>query len=200
MSMLAVNLPSGLQTAGLTVEEYPAAVLPAVYRDQLIDKSRQAHVMRYERHEDADGRFRDPEAYRLWSTGKERMMYLLLNQAMATNQPEDVVDVGGVIWFGERENPHVPGYDVTFAIRLYDKNEQRGWGQYVSRGLAVPFMQAAHDAASQHFPNRPVWLDLAEGNEAAHRTYGNFGYEDLMVAGGRIIMGNTTALQMKHGL
>ena len=183
-------LPSRIEEEGLRIDVYPAAEVPDQYVEQLIQKSRQPHVMEYEGHEDAEGRFKDIESYRSWAGAKQRIVYLLVSPSH---------DVGGIIWFGERENPLAPGYGVTFGIRLYDKDEEKGWNAYLGKGLAVPFMQATHTDAAKHFPNQGLWLDYVKGNEAAERTYTKFGYEKIAEEDGRIVMGNKTAFAAKKG-
>lgn len=176
------DLPSRIAEEGLRIEVYPAHEIPEQYIEQLVQKSRQPHVMKYEGHEDAGGRFKDLKSYREWAGSKERIVYLLLSE-------ND--DIGGIIWFGERENPAAPGYDVTFGIRLYEG--------YVGKGLAVPLMQATHADAAKHFPNKGLWLDYVKGNEAAERTYMKFGYSRIAEEDGRIVMGNKTAFAKKEG-
>lgn len=183
-------LPSRIYEEGLRVEAYPADELPEQYIEQLVQKSRQAHIMEYEGHEDAEGRFKDVDGYRAWAAAKQRIVYLLLSK-------DD--DVGGIVWFGERANPLAPGYDVTFGIRLYDADDAKDWGGYLGKGLAVPFMQATHTDAAKHFPNKWLWLDYVKGNEAAERTYTKYGYEKITEEDGRIVMGNKTTFAVKEG-
>ncbi len=163
------SLQERLCKEDLRVEVFPAEEVPETYVQQLIEKSRQPHVMEFEGHEDAEGRFKDLASYREWCSGKKRVMYLLLKDD----------DVAGVIWFGRRENSLAPGYGVTFAVRLYAGDAAKGWGDYLGKGLAVPFMRAAHADAAKHFPGEWVWLDYVAGNDAAERTYTKFGYEKL---------------------
>lgn len=184
-------LPERLREEGLKIVACPADELPDEYVEQLVQKSRQAHIQEFEGHEDTEGRFKDVASFREWAEGKQRIMYLLVDES------GDVSDVGGVIWFGERANPLAPGYDVTFAIRLYDGDEEKGWARYLGRGLAVPFMQAAHADARKHFPGTKVWLDYVDGNQAAEKTYAKFGYEKIASEAGRTVMGHNTALAVE---
>lgn len=185
-------LPERLREEGLKIVASPADELPDEYVEQLVQKSRQTHIQEFEGHEDTEGRFKDAASFREWAEGKQRIMYLLVDES------SDVSDVGGVIWFGERANPLAPGYDVTFAIRLYDGDEEKGWGRYLGRGLAVPFMQAAHTDARKHFPGAKVWLDYVDGNQAAEKTYTKFGYEKIASDDGRTVMGHNTALAVEN--
>lgn len=170
--MQEVELPEKLTEQGLHLEIYEAQELPEKYLDQLIEKSRQAHVMEHEGHEDAGGRFRDKRAFLDWSKDKRRVFYLLLSGDY----------LAGVIWFGKRVNEHIePKYSLTFAIRLYEG--------FVGRGLSKPFMGVAHDGMAKYFPGQNIWLDFAADNLAAQKAYESFGYRYLKQHDGRIIMG-----------
>lgn len=170
--------PAGrLAEEALEVAVAQAREVPKEFIEQVISKSRQPHVMKFEGHEDAGGRFKDIEAYYKWAE-KDRLVYLLLHKS----KDGEVQDVGGIIWFGKRENEHIdPSYNLTFGIRLYEG--------CVGKGLAVPFMKATHEDLSRFYPGEAVWLDFAEDNIAARKAYESFGYEHLGEADGRIIMG-----------
>lgn len=190
------QLPNRLREEGLRIEVYEADQLPEDYIEQLVKKSRQPHVMKFEGHEDAGGRFKDLEAYRNWATKNKRIVYLLL-----ADRPGKSADVGGIIWFGDRTNPHAPGYDVTYGVRLYDEDQKAGWGKYLGKGLAIPFLQATHADARKYFPNRKIWLDYVKGNEAARHTYEKFGYKTIaeVEEEGRVVMGHDTVFSTQEG-
>lgn len=166
------DLPERLTEMNLRIEVYNAQDLPEIYLDQLIAKSRQRHVLEFEGHEDAEGRFKDREAFIAWSKGRRRIFYLLL----------DGQDIAGVIWFGERRNEHInESYCLTFAIRLYEG--------YVGKGLSKSFMSVAHAGMEKYFPGQNIWLDFDAKNIAAQKAYESFGYEYIKEKNGRIIMG-----------
>ncbi len=166
------ELPERLKEMGLHIEVYEAQQLPDEYIEQLIQKSRQPHVLQYEGDEDAGGRFKDGQAFRDWSKDKRRIFYLLI----------DKNDLAGVIWFGQRQNQHIDEtFNLTFAIRLYEG--------FVGKGLSKPFMGVAHDGMEKYFPGQNIWLDFASENIAAQKAYESFGYEFLKQHDGRIIMG-----------
>ncbi|HEX5456070.1 MAG TPA: GNAT family N-acetyltransferase [Candidatus Saccharimonadales bacterium] len=176
MKNIPSKLPDRLVEEGLEIVVSKAKDVPEEYIVQIITKSRQPHVMKFEGHEDAEGRFKNIDAYRKWAE-KERIVYLLIRKR---NKVE--VDVGGIVWFGRRENKLIdPRYDLTFGIRLYEG--------CVGKGLAVPFMKATHDDLKRFYPNRAIWLDFAEDNIAARKAYSKFGYIDLTEADGRVVMG-----------
>ncbi|MBW3569067.1 hypothetical protein KY385_02965 [Candidatus Parcubacteria bacterium] len=166
------ELPERLKDIGLHVEVYEAENLPEIYIDQLIEKSRQPHVLEYEGHEDAGGRFKDREAFNRWTKDKKRIFYLLLEKE----------NIAGVIWFGERQNQHIDrSYGLTFAIRLYEG--------FVGKGLSKPFMRVAHDGMKKYYPGQKIWLDFAAENVAAQKAYESFGYKYLGTSDGRMVMG-----------
>ncbi len=174
-------LPERFQARELGLIVCMATELPDPYLDQLIDKSRQPHILEFEGHEDVGtklepGRFYDREAYRDWAATKERILYMMIN-GEAKPVIEGVPDIGGVIWFGKRDNAMAPGRDLTFAIRNYAADEKRGYQQYQGTGLGLPFMQAAHTDLRKYHPGEQLWLDLVDGNAAAETLYGRAGYE-----------------------
>ncbi len=171
MDSITDKLPERLEEEGLKVIVAQARDVPEKYIKQVIEKSRQPHVMQFEGHEDAGGRFKDLPAYQKWAE-KDRLVYLLMNNE----------DVGGIIWFGRRLNEHIdPKYQLTFGIRLYEG--------CVGKGLAVPFMRVTHDDLKRFYPGESIWLDFAEDNIAARKAYEKFGYIHLTEAEGRAVMG-----------
>lgn len=179
------NLPSRLRDAGLVVVVCLASKLPAALREQLIRKSRQPHIMEHVGGNDSVKRFKDNDTFDAWAK-QERIMYALLAPQNGADIDISDADLAGVSWFGEKTRPAVPGYDVTFAVRLYE--------DYVGKGLAVPFLRLAHEDARRYFPGRRMWLDFAADNEAAGRTYEKLGYTELARSGDRILMGNETIM------
>ncbi|HSH31982.1 MAG TPA: hypothetical protein VK963_04930, partial [Candidatus Saccharimonadales bacterium] len=117
-------------------------------------------------------------SYRAWASGKQRILYMMINEAL---RPDglDVPDIGGVIWFGKRQNQHAPGRELTFAIRNYAGDQKRGWGQYAGQGLGTPFMQATHQHVREWYMGEKIWLDLVEGNAAAYSLYSKNGYQEI---------------------
>lgn len=171
MQNVQVELPEQLKQNGLDVRVALAKDVPEDYVKQILDNSRQAHVMKFEGHEDVGGRFKDMEAYREWAE-KDRLVYLLMNGE----------EVGGVIWFGERENENIDKeYSLTLGIRLYEG--------FVGKGLSKPFMSVAHEDMRRFYPAQSIWLDYDQDNTVAGKAYGSFGYQYLTQHDGRIIMG-----------
>lgn len=163
-----------LSSLGLGVTVFESKNLPNEYINQLIANSRQPHILEFEGEEDAEGRFKDIDSYREWSSDKQRTMYVLHNND----------EVAGLIWFGERENPNItPEYNVTFGIRLYEG--------YVGKGLSKDFMRLTHNDAKNVYPGSKFWLDFKTDNTAARRAYESFGYEYIGSEGEREIMGFT---------
>jgi GNAT superfamily N-acetyltransferase len=164
------------------VAVWPARELPDEYLDQLIEKSREPHILEYETQgTKKPSRFLDRETYRAWAARRERIIYLLLHES-----DREPLEVAGVIWFGPKAcplgEPEFARYDVTFSIRLYESS--RG------KGLSRPFIEAAHaDVLEHYYPGHDLWLDTGKDNEAAHRSYLKFGYQVLGEHGDRIVMG-----------
>jgi hypothetical protein len=176
MKNIPTKLPDRLAEEGLEIIVADAKDVPEEYIRQIITKSRQPHVMKFEGHEDAEGRFKDLAAYKEWAS-KDRVVYLLIRKG-----GKEAAEVGGIAWFGKRENRLIdPSYGLTFGIRLYEG--------CVGKGLAVPFMRATHDDLKRFYPNQAIWLDFAEENIAARKAYSKFGYIDLTEADGRVVMG-----------
>jgi hypothetical protein len=204
--MSGETLPPRLQQENLSILVTRAVDVSKSYVRQLVEKSRQPHIEEFEGYEDigtpdAPGRFRTIEDYYAWAESKQRIMFLLIDATRRVDFQE-VPDVGGVAWFGKRENDQAPGRSVTFAMRNYAADEQHNWGQYVGRGLAAPFMDVTHRIARDIYPGQKVWLDLVAGNTASHKMCARAGYEELTrhsdgEDGGRtrIVMINDTVFQ-----
>ncbi len=195
---VSIEVGEVLQQDGIRVERFEASLLPDRYIGQLIAKSRQAHILEHEGHEDvgtaeSPGRFRDRNAFSNWAA-KGRIVYLMLR-----DMDDTYTDVGGVIWFGQRANDVKPDYDLTFAIRhytTYDKDSYGSdpdllqfddsdvrrdlWGQYLGKSYGTPFMQATHkDVTSNVYPDRGVWLSVVDGNDRAVALYTKVGYHEI---------------------
>lgn len=175
MQNIPINLPDRLIEEGLSILFGAAREVSEEYVKQIIEKSRQPHVMKFEGHEDTEGRFKDIDTYREWAK-KDRIVYLLINPKTS--------DVGGILWFGEKTNELIdPSYNLTFGIRLYEG--------YVGKGLSKPFMQATHNDAKRFYPRHRLWLDFAKDNIAAQKAYQSFGYKELARTESRVVMGYT---------
>lgn len=178
-----LTLPPKLQDEGLAIVFSPALDIEDYYVEQLIEKSRQPHIIEFEGPEDigtaeAPGRFRSMQDYQNWATNKKRFMFLLINPSRLVG-PQKTPEVGGVSWFGKREHSLAPGRTVTFAMRNYAADERRDWAQYAGRGLAGPFMREAHRVARDIYPAEGLWLDLVAGNEASRKMCVKSGYEEI---------------------
>ncbi len=172
MERIKLSRESPLYQNGLELHRIEADKLDLKFIDQIIGKSRQPHVMKFEADEDAGGRFKDREAYKIWAS-KRRIIYLLLNSSD---------DLAGVIWFGKRQNHNIDKkYTLTFGVRLYEG--------YLGKGLSKPLMEASHSDAKNVFDDLYIWLDYDEENFIAGKAYKSFGYEELARVKSRVIMG-----------
>ena len=173
-----IDTPDKLTDNEIQIVRLDAKDMPEAYIQQIVDKSRQEHVMKFEGHEDVGteaepGRFYNVEAYIKWAT-KGRTVYLMTKP----REDSDELDVGGIIWFGERKNEYAPEHDTTFAIRNYDEDEEKGWSKFVGMGYGTPFMQATHEDMAKTAPDKKIWLDVTEGNDAGYHLYQKVGYEE----------------------
>ena len=172
MYQIDLEADNPLSQNNLSLYRVDADQLDLKFIDQIIEKSRQPHVMKFEKHEDAEGRFKDRGSYKGWAE-KRRVIYLL-------SDPND--DLAGIIWFGGRQNPNIDSrYTLTFGIRLYEG--------YLGKGLSKPLMSVSHGDITKVLPDRYIWLDYDEDNFIAGKAYTSFGYEELGRSDGRIIMG-----------
>lgn len=170
---LTHNLPELFKEEGLRVFVCQAKSLDEKYIYQLIERSRQPHVMKFERREDAEGRFKNIDAYKTWAK-KGRVVYILTDK--------NGEDLGGIIWFGKKLEEHIDKkYELTFGIRLYEN--------YVGRRLSKPLMNMTHENVITFFGRKYIWLDFSKYNEIAGKAYESFGYKVLMKTDNRIIMG-----------
>ena len=85
-------------------------------------------------------------------------------------------DLCGLIWFEKDDS--LPGFEYTFAIRLYEK--ARG------QGLSFDFMKQAFDDLKP----QNVWLKCSADNLPAAATYKKFGFKQITDPdeNGKIIM------------
>jgi len=112
-------------------------------------------------------RFATRDAFDSWIDRKHPIIYTLSN---------DQENLCGLIWFEKDDS--IPGYDYTFAIRLYDK--ARG------QGLSFDFMKQAFDDLKP----QNVWLKCSADNLPAASLYKKFGFKQITDPdeNGKIIM------------
>lgn len=172
-NLLSTNvMPDRFTEEGLLVLRASASNLPDNLIEQLVESSRQPHVMEHEADEDvgtseAPGRFFDITSFKKWASGKSRIVYLLLD-----SEDIETAKVGGIIWYGQRDHAMSSDANVTFAIRIYEG--------FVGKGLGTPFMQATHDdLGREKLLKGGLWLDLVEGNDRAEHLYKKMGYSEV---------------------
>jgi hypothetical protein len=148
------------------------------YENQLLSKSRQAHILKYTPN-DAAKRFVDKSTLEAWRA-KGRTMHWLLS---------DQLDLAGIIWYRKKEFPKsVPLKEIpseTFAIRLYEG--------YVGHHLSIPFMKFSLQTAVRLKLSRGeevegMWLQTIPSNEAAIASYTKFGYQEVYRDNKEVIM------------
>jgi len=175
-----ISIAEELSARGVHVVRYGASDVPEELIKQLVEKSRQQHILQYGAQTDVGdgqnpGRFYDLDSYNKWAK-KGRTVYLLMGE----NSKNQLPDVGGIIWFGERKNVHAPGCSNTFAIRHYDEDADKGWGKYYRYGFGTEFMRATHkDFVTNVAPGVKIWLDVVDKNIKAIELYERLGYKKM---------------------
>lgn len=126
---------------------------------QIIDKSQQERMSNLE---DATKRFKNPSTYKSWANSGK--LFFALTEYSG--------EVGGLIWFSQKQNSIVPDADMSFAIRMYDG--------YEGRGLARPFMNVAHFMLPKLMEvSGHTWLETDADNYQALGLYKSFGYRQI---------------------
>ncbi len=151
---------------------------------QLVEKSKQDHIMEFE-FEDSEpgGRFSSIESIRKWMES-ERVTNLLVD--------DDNGQVAGIDWFRPGRLPregtdrNLAGYNITFGIRLFEG--------YTGRGLALPFMAETHRSLVKYAQGRGLWLSAKKDNQKAVGLYRKFGYRYDYESADLIYMVNDDAL------
>ena len=152
--------------------------VPSFLADQLVEKSKQAHINRWTPN-DAASRFSDLEAINK-HIDKGRYMYSLAHGE----------DLAGIIWYGEKEFPTQEfgpqAANHTFAIRIYEG--------YLRQGLASPFMDRSLNDYLHTFIETPredvfngLWLSSAVDNRAVE-LYLRYGYRVAGQSDGKVYM------------
>lgn len=105
---------------------------------------------------DAD-RFKDRKNFDEWiKKGKD--IYTLVDK-------DD--NLMGIIWFHQALNQEAPGYETTFAIRMYEG--ARG------KGLSKPFMEKVFS----DFGAEKIWLSTLVDNIPGRKLYEHFGFKQI---------------------
>lgn len=130
----------------------------ATFRDQIIENSRQQHIVNSVP-DDAARRFNDEQSLAFWAA-QRRVVFCLSDASMS---------LAGLAWFGRKTNEHAPGFDTTFAIRMYEG--------FVGRGLAAPFLRMAHDRVGRYLNVASgTWVETAATNTRSLKLFQDFGY------------------------
>jgi len=138
------------------------------YRDQLISKSNEPHILRHTP-KDAESRFTDAGAFEIWYE-KGRKLFLLASGSG---------DLGGIVWFGQEEPPEylagTTAANHTFAIRLYEGYHGQGLGKPFMRSALACYMNGLGRQELEGFGG--IWLETCDDNDAAMALYPKFGFE-----------------------
>ena len=114
---------------------------------------------------DSSKRFANRKATAKWLT-KKRGTFLLLKRG-----DDSSLVLVGYGWVGADSNPHAPGGETTFAIRI----GEAGQGQ----GLATPFARIIIFGAAAVYGATNIWLETWQSNGGAVHVYHKIGFEDV---------------------
>lgn len=106
-------------------------------------------------------RFADRPATERW-LGKKRAAFLLLK-----HEADGSLRLAGYGWAGPGSNPHVPGGQSTFAVRISEADH--------GKGLAAPFSRLIVEGAAVLYGARDIWLETWGSNGAAVHIYHKIG-------------------------
>lgn len=79
--------------------------------------------------------------------------------------------VAGYGWAGPGTNEHVPGANITGALRLSEL--------YQGQGLATPFLSVILDYTRTNWPNESMWFETWQSNAGAVHIYKKLGFETV---------------------
>ena len=113
---------------------------------------------------DSGRRFTDRAAAEKW-LAKGRVAFLLLKKE------NNELSLSGYGWAGVETSPHVPGGEITFALRV----GEAGQGQ----GLATPFSRLVIAATATIYVARNFWLETWASNGGAVHIYHKLGFVDV---------------------
>lgn len=133
----------------------------------LVELSREPDMLKHVP-DDAGVRFADMQSAIDWvNSDPGRLFYPLTHKSGRYGQPR----IAGIIWFTPAPLEEIPDISHTFSIRIYPSAQ--------GKGLALPFMKAAHDHAVGRGGVTGVWLRTRSENTRARHLYTNFGYTSL---------------------
>lgn len=148
--------------------------LTAALAEQLVERSKEPPVVEMCKN-DAGTRFKDVDAVARWQT-KQRLSLPLVSRAAVGND----LELMGFGWMGPgkpgKEEPHIPGAEVTFAVRLYSGA--------TGQGNAPHYTRAILDTHDYHFGNEGVWLEAWGDNTRALEAYEANGFQTFTVIEG----------------
>lgn len=131
-------------------------------RDQLIKYSNSdSAVKKFTRDSE---RFKSVSSFTNW-LAKRKVIYTLIDHKQ---------NLMGLIWFSKEK---FPGYEYTFAIRLY--------GAARGKNIAKKFMEIVFS----DFGSRKVWLKVLADNFIAIKLYKSFGFQNISAEDGSVVMG-----------
>jgi ribosomal protein S18 acetylase RimI-like enzyme len=134
------------------------------YASKIAELTKQYSIREY-CPKDAQERFKDLESLEHWLI-KGRAFYMLIWTDSERNE-----EVAGYGWLGGRTNPHIPGGETTFSLRLSELHQ--------GKGLAAPFSILLLEAGQKTYGTPNLWLEAWKTNGGAVHIYHKLGFIDV---------------------
>ncbi len=131
--------------------------------DQILTMSHEPGIMEY-CYRDSKQRFVDQAATKHWLQQKRRAVFVLLKN------DGDAQELAGYGWAGPGSSSHVPGGEITFAVRVGESHQ--------GKGLAAPFSWLIIAATAATFDVKNFWLETWASNGGAVHVYHKLGFQD----------------------
>lgn len=149
----------------LTEQGYSVQLgLTRAWAEQIIAMTRESAILEY-CPRDAGERFTDMDATQHWLS-KQRAVFLL-----AIPNETGVLELAGYGWVGHGTSSHVPGGEITFAVRIGESHQ--------GRGLARPFSALMLTGSAQLYGAKNIWLETWASNGGAVHVYHKLGFIDV---------------------
>lgn len=182
-TVIETELPIVDDTELAIVAVDPSALTKDVM-GQLVRKSQQNHVRKFEFHQDigppeAPGRFRSVKRCREWLCEENRRMFMLA-EASGSMNPEELENVLGIAWFGREVSQHAPGASVSFGVRAYGHSDISR-GEMTGQHVAGQFVGAVHEMVKTQFVGESVWTHTSSADYGLQNILEALGYKDRRV-------------------
>ncbi|MFI5271186.1 MAG: GNAT family N-acetyltransferase [Candidatus Saccharimonadales bacterium] len=134
------------------------------YASKVAELTKQPSIREYCPKDNSE-RFKDLESMEHWLE-KGRAFYMLIWTDSEGNK-----EVAGYGWLGSRTNPHIPGGETTFSLRISELHQ--------GKGLAAPFSVLILEAGKKTYSTPNLWLEAWKSNAGAVHIYHKLGFLDV---------------------